>query len=125
VLLRAVIDEREFAFKAWLGQNGAAAQAVEAPEVKLTAERSFVPPLMDTGSATRTLSYRIKRLSLVDSQGRESVLFALRMRWLFTVTLPLISLVKSLHVNQHLHVRELWRTTWHLWSELIMFPASR
>jgi glycosyltransferase involved in cell wall biosynthesis len=36
VLYETVIDEREFALKAWLGQNGTASQAIEASEVKVS-----------------------------------------------------------------------------------------
>ena len=118
----AVIDEREFDLRAWLDQNGSVSQSMETSEVKLYAEKSFTPHLIDTKGDTRTLSYRIKRLSLVDTQGRERILYAGRTHWLFVLALPLISLVKSLVVNHRLYGKELWRTARNLWGELIQIP---
>lgn len=119
---KTVIDEREFDLKAWLGQNGDASQFMGTSEVKLYAEKSFTPHLIDTKGDTRTLSYRIKRLSLVDTQGREQTLYAGRTHWIFAMALPVISLVKSLMVNHRLHGKELWRTVRTLWSELVQIP---
>jgi hypothetical protein len=119
---RAVIDQREFDLRAWLGQIGTASQSMETSEVKLYAEKSFTPHLIDTKGDTRTLAYRIKRLSLVDTQGRKRILYAGRTHWLFALALPLISLVKSLIVNHRLYGKELWRTAWNLWGELVQIP---
>jgi glycosyltransferase involved in cell wall biosynthesis len=119
---RAIIEEREFDLRAWLGQNGAASPVMGTSEVKLYAEKSFTPHLIDTKGDTRTLSYRIKRLSLIDTQGRERILYAGRIHWLFAIALPLISLVKSLIVNHRLCGKELWRTARNLWGELVQIP---
>jgi Glycosyl transferase family 2 len=122
VRYRAVIDEREFDLRAWLGQNGDASQLMGTSEVKLYAEKAFTPHLIDTKGDTRTLSYRIKRLSLVDTQGREQILYAGRTHWIFAMALPVISLVKSLMINHRLQAKELWRTVWHLWGEVVHIP---
>jgi hypothetical protein len=122
VLHRTVIDEREFAFRTWLGHNGAASQATEASEVKVSAERSFIPHLIDTKGDTRTLSYRIKKLSLMDGRGHEYILYTGRIHWLFAAVLPMISLVKSIVVNHRLYGKELWETARKLWGELIQLP---
>jgi glycosyltransferase involved in cell wall biosynthesis len=125
VLHRTVIDEREFALRAWLGQNGAASQAMETSEVKLSAEKSFIPHLIDTKGDTRTLSYRIKKLSLVDTRGRQRILYAGRIHWLFAIALPVISLVKSVVVNHRVYGKELWQTARHLWGDLVQIPLGR
>jgi glycosyltransferase involved in cell wall biosynthesis len=122
VLHRTVIDGREFALRAWLGRNGAASQLLETSEVKLSAEKSFIPHLIDTKGDTRTLSYRIKKLALVDTRGRQSILYASRIHWLFAVALPMISLAKSLGVNHRLYGKELWQTARNLWGGLIRIP---
>jgi len=122
VLHRTVIDGREFALRAWLGRNGAASQLLETSEVKLSAEKSFIPHLIDTKGDTRTLSYRIKKLALVDTRGRQSILYASRIHWLFAVALPMISLAKSLGVNHRLYGKELWQIARNLWGELIRIP---
>jgi glycosyltransferase involved in cell wall biosynthesis len=119
VLHKTVIDEREFVFRAWLGQNGAASQSIGPSEVKLSAKKSFIPHLIDTKGDTRTLSYRIKKLALIDTQGRERILYAGRIHWLFAVALPVISLVKSLLINHRLYGKELWQTARNLWGELV------
>jgi glycosyltransferase involved in cell wall biosynthesis len=119
---RVVIEEGEFDLRAWVGQNGAAFPWVETSEVKLYAEKSFTPHLIDTRGDTRTLSYRIKRLSLIDTQGRERILYAGRIQWFFAIALPLISLVKSLVVNHRLYGKELWRTARNLWGEVVQIP---
>jgi glycosyltransferase involved in cell wall biosynthesis len=119
---RTVIDEREFALRVWLGQNGAASQSMEASGIELCAEKSFIPHLMDTKGDTRALSYRIKKLSLVDARGHEHIVYARRIYWLFAMALPVISLVKSLSINHRLYGKELWQTARHLWGELIKIP---
>jgi glycosyltransferase involved in cell wall biosynthesis len=122
VLHRTIIDEREFALRAWLGQKGAASQSLETSEVKLSAEKSFIPHLIDTKGDTRTLSYRIKKLSLIDARGRERILYASRIHWLFAMALPLISLVKSMAINHRHYGKELWQTVRNLWGDLIKLP---
>jgi glycosyltransferase involved in cell wall biosynthesis len=122
VLHRAVIDEREFVIRAWLGHNGAASQSMETSEVKLYAEKSFIPHLVDTKGDTRTLSYRIKRLSFIDARGRERIVYARHINWLFAMALPVISLVKSMVVNHRFYRKELWQTARNLWGDLINIP---
>jgi glycosyltransferase involved in cell wall biosynthesis len=124
VLHRTVIDGREFALRAWLGQNGAASQSMETAEVKLSAEKSFIPHLIDTRGDTRTLSYRIKKLSLVDGRGREHILYAGRQRWLFSMALPVISLAKCLVVNHRFYGKDFWQTAWNLWGDLIKISCG-
>jgi GT2 family glycosyltransferase len=119
VLHRTTIDGREFALKAWLDQNGAASQPRETAEVKLSAEKSFIPHLIDTSGDTRTLSYRIRRLSVVDGCGRERILYTGRVHWLFAMALPAISLAKSMVINHRHYAKELWQTAWSLWGDLI------
>jgi hypothetical protein len=114
-----VIDEREFGLRAWLGQNGAASQSLETSEIQLYAEKSFIPHLIDARGDTRTLSYRIKKLALVDTQGRQRIIYAGRIHWLFVMALPVISLVKSIVVNHRLYGKELWQTVRNLWGELV------
>jgi hypothetical protein len=125
VLYRTVIDGREFALRVWLGQNGAASQSTETAEVKVYAEKSFIPHFIGTKGDTRTLSYRIKKLALVDTRGRERIFYAGRIHWLFAMALPVISLVKSLGINHRLYGKELWRTARHLWGELLHIPLGR
>jgi Glycosyl transferase family 2 len=125
VLHRTVIDEREFALRAWLGQNGAASQSLKTSEVKVYAEKSFIPHLIDTRGDTRTLSYRIKKLALVDTRGRQRIIYTGRIHWLFAVALPVISLVKSMVVNHRLYGKELWQTARNLWRDLVDIPLGR
>jgi glycosyltransferase involved in cell wall biosynthesis len=119
---RTVIDEREFDLRAWLGQNGDASHLKGTSEVKLYAEKSFTPHLIDTKGDTRTLSYRIKRLSFIDARGRERIVYARHINWLFAMALPVISLVKSMVVNHRFYRKELWQTTRNLWGDLINIP---
>jgi glycosyltransferase involved in cell wall biosynthesis len=125
VLHKTVIDEREFALRTWLGQNGAASQLLDTSEVNLYAEKSFVPHLIDTKGDTRTLSYRIKKLALVDTRGRQRIIYAGRIHWLFAIALPVISLVKSMVVNHRLYGKELWQTARRLWRDLVDIPFGR
>jgi hypothetical protein len=128
VLQRTVVDGREFSFRAWLGQNGAASQSLMTAEVKLSAEKSFVPHLIDARGDTRTLSYRIKKLSLIDARGGERILYAGRTRWLFAMALPVVSLAKSVMINHRLYGKMLWQTVRNVWGDLIKTPfrsASR
>jgi hypothetical protein len=122
VLHRTVIEGREFALKACLGQNGGPSQSMEASEVKLSAEKSFIPHLINTKGDTRPLAYRIKKLSLVNAHGRERILYAGRTRCLFTMALPVISLAKSIDINYRLYARELWQAARSLGGGLIKIP---
>jgi hypothetical protein len=116
VLHRTVIDEREFVLRVWLGDNGDPDPSLEVPEIKLSSEKSFIPHLIDTKGDTRTLSYRIKKLALIDARGCERVIYASRIHWLFVTALPVISLVKCIRVNRRLHLKELWQTARNLWG---------
>jgi glycosyltransferase involved in cell wall biosynthesis len=122
VLHRAVIEGREFALTARVGQNGAVSQRMHAAEVKLSTEKSFIPHLINTQGDTRTLAYRIKKLSLADARGREFTLYGGRTYLLFAIALPVISLVKCIVINRRLSGKELWRTARNLWGDLITFP---
>ena len=119
VLHRTVIKGREFALRAQLGQNAAVAQPMHAAEVKLSAEKSFIPHVINAQGDTRTLAYRITKLSLVNARGRELTLYSGRTYWLFAMTLPVICLAKSILINHRLSVRKLWRTARNFWGDLI------
>jgi hypothetical protein len=122
VLQRTVIEGREFALRACLGQNGISSHPLESSEIEVSAEKSFIPHEIDTKGDTRTLSYRIKKLSLIDARGRELSLYTGRKHWLFAMGLPLISLVKTVAINHRLYCRELWQTVRNLWGDLIKLP---
>ena len=95
---------------------------METSEVKLYAEKSFIPHLVDKKGDTRTLSYRITKLSFIDVLGRERIVYSSRINWLFAMALPVISLVKSIVVNHRFYYKELWHTARHLWGDLINIP---
>jgi glycosyltransferase involved in cell wall biosynthesis len=122
---RTVIDVREFDLRAWLGQGGDGSPSIGSPEVTLSAGKSFTPHSIDTKGDTRTLAYRIKRLSLVDIQGREQTLYAGRTHWMFAMALPFISLLTSLMINHRLQAKELWRSVRYLWGDLVHIPYRR
>jgi GT2 family glycosyltransferase len=122
VLQRTIIEGREFALRASLEQNGASSHPMDTSEVKVSAEKSFIPHEIDTRGDTRTLSYRIKKLSLVDAGGRELMLYTGRKHWLFAIALPLISLLKSMAINHGLDGKQFWQTVRNLWGDLLKIP---
>jgi hypothetical protein len=122
---RTVIDDKEFDLRVWLGQNGHASHVMGTSEVTLSAEKSFTPYTIDPQGDTRTLSYRIKRLALVDAQGHQQILYTNRIHWMFAMALPVISLIKSLMLNHRLHGKELWCTVSSLWGELARTSFKR
>jgi glycosyltransferase involved in cell wall biosynthesis len=122
VLHRAVIEAGEFSLTVRLWQNDVLAEPLDTSEVRLYAEKSFIPHLLGTNEDTRTLSYRVTKLSLVDTRGCKLSLFSGRKHWLFAMALPVLSLEKSLVINHRLSYKELWQTTRTLWGDLIKIP---
>jgi glycosyltransferase involved in cell wall biosynthesis len=125
VVQRTVIEAGKFSITAKLCHDDVLSPPVEASEVKLYAEKSFVPHSIHTNGDTRTLAYRVKKLSLVDARGRERILYTGRKAWLFALALPVISLEKSLVINHCLYSKQLLHTPWNLWRGLVkMLPGS-
>jgi hypothetical protein len=119
VLQRTVVGAGNFSLTVRLWQDHGLSALREAAEVKVYAENSFVPHGVHANGDTRTLSYRVKKLSLIGAGGRELILFAGPKAWLFALALPVISLAKSLIINHRLYGKELWHTSWNLWRGLI------
>jgi hypothetical protein len=90
--------------------------------VKLSAGKSFVPNTIHNNADMRTLSYRVKKLSLINTRGGTLVLYAGRKHWLFAIALPVLSLEKFLVTNHRLWSKEVWQTTRDLWGGLIRIP---
>jgi glycosyltransferase involved in cell wall biosynthesis len=124
VLQRTVVEAGKFSITARLWQNDVSSPPMEASEVKLDAEKSFVPHNIHKNGDTRTLAYYVKKLSLIDGRGRQLTLYAGRKHWLFALALPVISLETSLIVNHRLYGKELWHTTRMLWGGLVKLLFS-
>jgi glycosyltransferase involved in cell wall biosynthesis len=122
VIHREVIEAEHFALTVKLGQDKVLSGTRAASEVKLSAGKSFVPNTIHNNADMRTLSYRVKKLSLINTRGGTLVLYAGRKHWLFAIALPVLSLEKFLVTNHRLWSKEVWQTTRDLWGGLIRIP---
>jgi glycosyltransferase involved in cell wall biosynthesis len=107
VLHEATIDEAAFSIKEQLWRNDGQANKSDIIEVEIRADSSFAPQSHGINNDTRTLSYRVKKLSLLDGLGGELVLYSGRKAWLLQVALPLLVLWKSLLINHSIPYEEL------------------
>jgi glycosyltransferase involved in cell wall biosynthesis len=91
----------------------------EIAEVNICADSSFSPQDFGVMRDTRTISYRIFQLALVDEEGEELVLYSGRRSWLYRVSLPVLVFWKSLLINHAIPYKELsknlqdLRMEWH------------
>jgi len=99
VLHEAIIEDATFCIKEQIWRNDVPANGSGIIEVVIHADSSFAPQAFGISDDTRTLSYRVKKLSLVDEGGGELVLYSGRKAWLFWLALPLLVFWKSLLVN--------------------------
>lgn len=114
----ATIDQVAFRLKQPLWGADAAAHESGITEVVMYADHAFVPQALGISDDTRTLSYQVKKLSLVDGYGGELVLYSNRKAWLFQLLLPLVVFWTSLNINHEVPVQELWRDIRRLTSSL-------
>jgi hypothetical protein len=77
-----------------LWKDGFPAHQAEIIEVNIHADAAFSPKIL-VFLTTRMLSYRVRKLALVDEQGDELILYSDGRAWLLRVALPLIVLWKS------------------------------
>jgi glycosyltransferase involved in cell wall biosynthesis len=124
VLHDAIIDEAAFCIKEPLWRKDAAANKSGIVEVDIYADHSFAPQAFGINDDTRTLSYHVKELSLLDEQGGELVLYSGRKVWLFQVLLPLLVFWKSLTINHGIPFQELWKDIRRLTGALKRFLVT-
>jgi hypothetical protein len=122
VLYKEVIEAEHFSLMVRLGPDDVPPPQTAVSEVKLYAGKSFVPDMIHSNADTRTLSYRVKKLSLIDARGRELTLYAGGRQWIFAMALPMLSLEKALVTNHRLAGKEVWQTTRELWGSLLKLP---
>jgi glycosyltransferase involved in cell wall biosynthesis len=118
VLHEAIIDEAAFCIKKPLWRNSGPSHESGIVELNIDADSAFAPQAFGINDDTRTLSYRVRKLSLVDGQGGELVLYSDRKAWLFRLALPVLVLWKSLCINHSIPYAELGRDIRQLRSAL-------
>jgi hypothetical protein len=109
MLHETTIKDPTFQIKETLWKNGFPAHQAEIIEVNINADAVFSPKDFGVLDDPRVLSYRVRKLALVDEQGDELVLYSNGRAWLFRVALPLIVLWKSLLINREIPREELGR----------------
>jgi glycosyltransferase involved in cell wall biosynthesis len=109
VLHETSINTSVFHLKELLSKDSLPAHEGEIVEVNLYADTSFYPQEFGVKGDTRALSYRVHKLTLLDGQGKELVLYSSRRAWLLRVALPLLVFWKSLLVNHAIPFEELGR----------------
>jgi hypothetical protein len=92
-----------------LWKDGFPACEAEIVEVNIHTDAAFSPQDFGVIGDTRALSYRVRKLALVDEQGDELVLYSDGRAWLLRVALPLVVLWKSLLINRDVPCKELGR----------------
>ena len=81
--------------------------------------------MLGVNDDTRTLSYRVRKLSLVDERGRELVLYSRRKAWLLLFSLPALFLWKFLLTNHYIPFSELWKNAWNPWGSVKKFLSGK
>jgi glycosyltransferase involved in cell wall biosynthesis len=109
VLHETTIKDPVFQIKAPLWQDGFPAHGAEIIEVNIQTDAAFSPKYFGVSGDTRALSYRVRKLALVDEQGKEFVLYSGAKAWLLRLALPFIVLWKSLLINRKIPCKELGR----------------
>jgi hypothetical protein len=109
VLHELTINAPAFQIKEPLWKDGFPAQTAEIIEVNIHTDAAFSPQVLGVRGDTRALSYRVRRVALVDDQGDELVLYSDGRAWLLRVVLPFIVLWKSLLINRDIPGQELGR----------------
>jgi glycosyltransferase involved in cell wall biosynthesis len=119
VMDEVIIDETAFCIKRPLWGNHIPTNESGIVEMNIYADSFFTPQAFGVKDDTRTLSYRVRKLSLVDGHGGELVLYSERKAWLFRLALPMLVLWKSLLINHDIPYEELGRDIRQLRSSLM------
>lgn len=118
VLHEAIIEGGEFSLREQIWRNDVLLDRLDTVEATLYADKSFIPQMLGMNDDTRPLSYRVRRLALLDERGRELVLYSDRIPWLLAIALPALFLWKSLLINHCIPYEELWKHGRRLWNYL-------
>jgi glycosyltransferase involved in cell wall biosynthesis len=114
MLREMAIKDPVFQIKEPLWKDGFPSHQAEIIEVNIQADAAFSPQDFGVIDDPRVLSYRVRKVALVDEQSDEIVLYSDGRAWLFRVALPLMVLWKSLLINREVPRRELGRDFQHL-----------
>ena len=117
-LHEVVVEGAAFCLKRPLWMKGVPSNGVGRVEVNIDADGAFTPQTFGIKDDTRTLSYRIKKLALIDGQGEELVLYSDRKARLFRLAVPVLVMWKSLLINHDIPYAELGRDIRRLRSTL-------
>jgi hypothetical protein len=109
MLHETITKEAAFCIRERLWGNDLPSNESGIVEVDIYADSSFAPQAFGVNDDTRTLAYQVRRLSLVDGQGGELVLYSDRKARLFRLVLPVLVLWKSLLINHDIPYTELGR----------------
>jgi glycosyltransferase involved in cell wall biosynthesis len=120
LLHEVLVEEAAFCLKRPLWMEKVAPNGAGVAEVNIHAGSAFTPQAFGIKDDTRTLSYRIKKLSLIDGQGEELVLYSDRKAWLFRLAVPMLVMWKSLVINHDIPYAELGRNIRRLRSALMV-----
>lgn len=102
IVHEAVIDGGELTLRAQIWTSDQRPRNSAGPEVSLYAERSFPPHMLGISDDGRLRSFRLRRLSLVDKNGSERVLYSTLRSWVMLFALPPVAMWKSLTVNHRI-----------------------
>ena len=78
VLYETIIAEPNFCLQVPLGQHDRTQHGTAALEIKIYAEKSFTPCAIGLNDDPRPASYHCRKLSLIDEDGRECVVYSAR-----------------------------------------------
>lgn len=118
VLCDTVITEPNFFLRVPLWKYGGLRQDAAALEVGVHADKSFNPSALGLNDDPRPASYHCQKLSLVDAEGREFVLYSTRKAALLQYLLPAVFVWKALRINHSVPYREMWQQGRELWRSL-------
>jgi hypothetical protein len=118
VLCETIVAEPGFCLQVPLGQSDRPQHGTEALEINIYAEKSFTPCAIGLNDDPRPASYHCRKLSLIDQEGREFVVYSARKAVLLLCLLPVVFLWKAWRVNHSVPFHEMWRQGWELWRLL-------
>jgi len=118
VLYETVITEPHFRLRVPLWQYDRLQHGAAALEVNVHAEQSFTPCAVGLNDDPRPASYHCRKLSLVDADGRECVVYSERKAALLLYMLPVVFVWTALRINHSVPYHEMWQQGWKLWQSL-------
>src|SRR5262249_6086105 len=118
VLYETVITEPHFCLHVPLWKYDSPQHGAATLEVNVHAEQSFTPCAVGLNDDPRPASYHCRKLSLVDADGRECVVYSERKAALLLYMLPVVFIWTALRINHSVPYYEMWQQGWKLWQSL-------